>query len=296
MLKEIIKSIFLWGTNPLVLKNVVIKENKLKVSKKKLIDKYFPNDQLEIQFKTKSEIQINLQRQSRLTEYILLENFEEAELAFIRSFLNNGDIVFEIGANIGLHALEEACVVGTLGKVYAFEPSPQTFELLKRNILLNNFSNISAHNIGLSNKKSKMNLNVSKNYDAWNTLVDKIKLLNNSEIFEETVEVDLNTLDDFINENNIEKSKIKLIKIDVEGWEKFVIEGGHDFLVEYTPLLMVEFDENNTWAAGYTGQHLYDQIISYGYSIYRLENGKLISEPKRLHYPSQNLFALKNSN
>lgn len=293
MLKKILKDIFLAVTNPLVVKNIAIKEHRLQTAKNNLLGGYFSKNQSEIIFETKSGIKINLRKQNRLTEYILLDNFEESELNFISSYLKKGDIVFEIGANIGLHALEEAGAVGNSGKVYAFEPSPYTFEIFQKNILLNKFSNISAHNIGLSDRKSTMKLNVSKNYDAWNTLVDKTKLLNNKEIFDDTVEVKLNTIDDFIIEENIEKFRIKIVKIDVEGWEKFVIEGGHNLLTEYAPLLMIEFDENNTWAAGYTGQHLYDQITSYGYLIYKLENGTLINEPKRLHYPSQNLFALK---
>jgi hypothetical protein len=108
------------------------------------------------------------------------------------------------------------------------------------------------------------------------------------------MDVQVIRLDDWLNENNISKEQIALIKLDVEGWEKFVLNGASGFLREQSPVLMIEFDENNAWAAGYLCHDLYDNLSDRGYKLYALNNGKLQSEPKRLHYPSQNLFAVKD--
>lgn len=285
---------FLWLTDPLVRKNLGIKHFNVIYEKRKSLDAHFPENCSEKIFEIKKGIKIKLQKHNRLTAFILLENFEEPELEYVSHFLKEGDIVFEIGANIGLHALTEALVVGDNGKVFAFEPAPETFSLLQENIVLNGFTNIKAFNIGLSNTQAVSDLNISKNYDAWNTLVDKTKLPDNKDIFEKTVEVTLDTLDNFIEKNKIDSKKIAMIKIDVEGWEKFVLEGARCLLSDFAPLLMVEFDENNTWAAGYTGQDLYKKITEFGYSIFRLHDGYLFEEPIQLHYSSQNLFAVKS--
>ena len=134
MFRIILKKIFLWLTNPLVSKNLNIKHFISLNKKNKLLDFHYPENQTEKIFELKNGININLQKNSRLAAFILLENFEESELNFISNFLKEGDIVFEIGANIGLHALTEALAVGDTGKVYAFEPAPETFVLLKKNI------------------------------------------------------------------------------------------------------------------------------------------------------------------
>jgi hypothetical protein len=91
----------------------------------------------------------------------------------------------------------------------------------------------------------------------------------------------------------IKKEKIKLIKIDVEGWEKFVLTGGATFFKCYSPLVMVEFTEKNTFDAGYLVHEIYDIMLEFGYSWYRYKNNQLIPEDKRLHYPYDNLIAKK---
>jgi hypothetical protein len=58
---------------------------------------------------------------------------------------------------------------------------------------------------------------------------------------------------------------------------------------------MTEFDENNIRTADYLCHELYDLLISFIYKIYQLENGKLYNEEKKLRYPLQNLFALKDN-
>ena len=92
----------------------------------------------------------------------------------------------------------------------------------------------------------------------------------------------------------IEKDKISLIKIDVEGWEKFVLCGASHLLTNYSPVIIVEFTETNTFAAGYFVQDIYDLMERFGYEWFRYKEGKLIKESKQLHYPYDNLIATKN--
>src|SRR5206468_1237642 len=61
---------------------------------------------------------------------------QEAELEFFRAYLKPGDIVVDVGANIGETALTESLAVGNSGRVIAFEPHPRTFGFLKENLEL----------------------------------------------------------------------------------------------------------------------------------------------------------------
>jgi FkbM family methyltransferase len=288
-----LKKIFVALTNSIVKKNEAIKQHFHHLEKAKKWEVYFSNTD-DIVYKIEDDIKIHLNRTSRLTEFILFQHFEENEINFLYKFLREGDIVLEIGANIGLHALHEAKAEGNNGKVFAFEPVPSTHNTMLANLKLNAFTNIATYNVGLSSSKSQLEMNVSSNYDAWNTLVDQSKMVANASIFDSKIYVDLIKLDDFIIDENIDVKKISLVKIDVEGWEKFVLLGGANFLKNESPVLMIEFDENNTWAAGYLCHELYDLLVSFGYEIFTIVDGKLKPESKQLHYPSQNLIAIKN--
>ena len=59
---------------------------------------------------------------------------------------------------------------------------------------------------------------------------------------------------------------------------------------------ILEFTEENTFNAGYPVYDIYDKMLSYGYVWYRIVEGKLINEEKKLHYPYDNLIAIKNTN
>ena len=217
--------------------------------------------------------------------------FEESEIKFLRKFLKKGDTFIDIGANIGLYSIYASKIVNNNGKVIAFEPTPTTFERLRQNILLNNLTNIEANNMGLSNKKSVLKLHISTDgHDAWNSFAD----LDNIVISEE-INVNVDTLDSYINKKMIQN--IKLIKLDVEGWEKYVIEGAANLLKRKdAPVFMVEFTEANAFASGYYLGEIYDFMKNHGYSwySYNSELNSLILEKKKLHYPYENLIAIKN--
>ena len=62
--------------------------------------------------------------------------------ALVKRIVRNGDIVVDIGAHIGYYTLIFARLVGPKGKVFAFEPEPNNFNLLIKNIKINGYKNI----------------------------------------------------------------------------------------------------------------------------------------------------------
>ncbi len=239
-----------------------------------------------IQFDINEKVKIKLFRDSKLCELIYF-GFEKQEQLFVASVLNEGDYFIDIGANIGLFTLIAANIVGPNGRVIAFEPTPKTFSRLLENIELNQFKNIDAYNIGLSDFPKKLTFNISSNgYDAWNSFATS-----DFSILNEQIMVDVSTLDFEL--TKYDKSKIKLVKIDVEGWEKFVLKGGVEFIKNYSPQLLIEFTEENTFAAGYMVQEVYDLMVELGYKWYSIQETALVPAQKQLHYPYENLVAKK---
>jgi FkbM family methyltransferase len=244
------------------------------------------NENKFFEFNLDNNIKINLYKDSVLSR-LIYDGFEREETDYLIKTLKKGDIFVDIGTNIGLFSLLASKIVGDEGKVLCFEPAPLTFSRLQENISLNDFRNIDARNIGLSIEKAELTFYVSNNgYDAWNSFAQS-----QDNKLESSIQVPVSTLDFEL--KDIDKSKIKLVKIDVEGWEKFVLYGGKDFLVNYKPIVMVEFTEENTFNAGYPVYEIYDIMQGFGYEWYRISNGKLVKEVKKIHYPYDNLIAIK---
>lgn len=233
------------------------------------------------------DIKINLYKDSILARW-MFSGFEKDEAIFLKSVLRKGDVFVDAGSNIGYFSLPAAKFVGQEGKVIAFEPSPVTFKRLEENIRLNGFGNVMAVNKGLSDSEGELKLNISESgYDAWNTFASAT-----DNKFQASLSVKVSTLDNEL--KNVDKSRISLIKIDVEGWEKFVMLGGRDLFTNFSPAVMVEFTEANTYAAGYFVQEVYDILSGWGYQWFRFANGELSPEERKLHYPYDNLIATKD--
>jgi FkbM family methyltransferase len=237
-------------------------------------------------FELKNGVRIQLYVDSLLSK-LIYSGFETEEQDFINSTLKSGDIFVDIGANVGLFTLSAAKIVGNTGKVISFEPTPVTYERLGLNIAENSFMNVDSRNKGLGHEIANLNLNISDNgFDAWNSFV-----ITDSQKLKDSVTVEVSTLDLELAE--IDKSRITVVKIDVEGWEKFVLEGGKSFFINYSPIVLVEFTETNTLSAGYHVHEIFDLMVDYGYQWYRINNGELVIEKKRENYPYDNLIAIK---
>lgn len=251
---------------------------------------YLTANKKKILFKLDENLEIILHTDSILSRLIYL-GFEQYEISFIKKFLKQGDTFIDIGANIGLFTLIASQIIGEKGKILAFEPTPEIYKRLIENIDLNGLQNIETYNLGLSDRKALLSFNVSKDgYDAWNSFALNERL-NSSE----TIDIMADTLDSIIKRKNI--YIVNLIKIDVEGWEKFVLQGAKDLLEkDNSPTLLVEFTETNAFSAGYYLGELFDFVQSFGYDWYSFDakSNTFTKQIKKLHYLDENLIATKN--
>lgn len=155
-----------------------------------------------------------------------------------RYLVNPGDIIFDIGANIGWNTVFASFAVTPLGQVFSFEPDSKNFEILKKNIILNVLSNVTTVQKAASNKTEKSLLYLSKENFGNHILSPNYY---NTETHTNSVEVDTISIDDFISiHTQLESSKIKLIKIDVEGSESKVLAGASEFFKRHRPYVILE--------------------------------------------------------
>lgn len=166
--------------------------------------------------------------------------YEPFESELLIKNIKKGDIVIDVGANIGYYTLLFAKKVGENGKVYAFEPDPVSFAILKKNIKDNKFKNVEAFNMALSDKQEDLSLFISDENLGDHRLYDDHK------IERKKTTVKTKTLDLFFTDKEIEKTKISLIKIDTQGYEPFVIKGAQELIKNQKPILFFEY-----WVYGY---------------------------------------------
>jgi len=157
----------------------------------------------------------------------------EGELRLFHNVLRPGDVVLDVGANIGTHALGFAAMVGRQGRVFAFEPQPLVFNLLCANMALN-----SADNVRCLNKAAGLGgafINVPRSPpDLPNNFGDLSLRGPAAEAAAETDRVDLIPIDD------LDLPACRLIKADVQGMEAEVLRSAARTIAAHRPFLYVE--------------------------------------------------------
>lgn len=236
-------------------------------------------------------IKLYLYSDDILSHAIFVYKFETQELNFLSIYLQKGDHFIDIGCNFGLYSLVASKKVGREGKVFAFEPVSKTHERLERNIRLNRIKNITPTKAAISSTSCTMPMSISLDgHDAWNSLTKPAR----GEKFL-TEEVKTITLDDFVQENDLH-DKIKMIKIDVEGWECEVIKGAIKTLTsELSPVLQVEFSEPALEAAGTSSGNLIKLLAGFGYKMYKYsgKNNEMVEFEYHGEPLDRNLYAIK---
>ncbi len=175
----------------------------------------------------------------------LLGGFELGTLRLYKKLLGqkSGEIVLDIGANIGAHVLPLAClVVPRGGKVYAFEPTDFAYAKLLRNIMLN--PSVSEGIVPLQLMLVEEDgIPVDQEiYASW-PLVDGRELHpNHHGKLKTTRGATSLSLDSFVDIHNIQR--IDFIKLDVDGHEADVLKGATLSLQRFYPTLLMEWAPN----------------------------------------------------
>ena len=131
---------------------------------------------------------------------------EERTTALFKRVVRRGDVVLDLGANIGYFTLLAARLVGESGRVYAFEPEPMNFEYLKKNIAVNGYKNVLAYQKGVSGASGTAKLFVCPYDSGHHTInqpngIKKYRQKYSGEIRE--VEISIVALDDFLEAEDV---------------------------------------------------------------------------------------------
>jgi FkbM family methyltransferase len=205
------------------------------------------------------------------------ESYTEEQHFFSR-YLCPNDVVVDVGANIGFFTLISSILVGKYGKVYAIEPHPKIYKYLQGNIALNMVENVCTFNVALGSRNGVVKISNDKSDDRTSVVTD-----------DSGVTVPVRRLDQL----GIENDSISLLKIDVEGYEKFVIEGaGH--VLQKVQCIYFESIERHFLKFGYKLDDLLNVLTNHGFQILEVQGNKVWNiSPNCYPKTSKNLVAVR---
>ena len=161
--------------------------------------------------------------------------YEKDKLTVLMDILTGMDkaVVLDIGANIGNHTLAFATCAS---QVHAFEPVPETFRILQRNITRNHLPNVQAWNLALSDRQEKISIYLGKPGNMGMSSMEQ------KESSGAQVEITSVAGDGFLEKHDI--NRVDFMKIDVEGHEYFVILGLMETIRQCTPVITLEWNDS----------------------------------------------------
>jgi FkbM family methyltransferase len=165
--------------------------------------------------------------------------FEAAELRLICSRIPSGSTVFDVGANVGYVTIPLALAVGPSGRVWAFEPDAENVKRLSDNVALNRLNNVEIRQIAIGADDGKTDLYLSDD-PVFHTIAIHDERMPITDAYEmrKSVKVTLARLDTVWNQAG--SPDVDFVKIDVEGAELYVLEGGKHLIESCRPTLLIE--------------------------------------------------------
>ena len=196
--------------------------------------------------------------------------WEPAVTAMYRSSLRPGDVVVDVGANVGTHALLAAHLVGPTGHVHAIEASPWIHARLRRNLAANHVRNVTTYNFAATAEPGPVSvfLHEGSNLGGTTILASEAARLS----AEQEAVVEGRPLPDILPEAALLAAR--LIKIDVEGAEWLVVQGLREVLPRLRPDAEILVEVNPETLAGF-GATLEDFLRLFsdaGFTAFEIDN------------------------
>ena len=194
---------------------------------------------------------------------MLVDGYEKDATGLFERLVEPGMTVLDIGAHVGYYTLLAARGVGRQGRVHAFEPEPDNFALLQKNIQLNGYGQVSAHQCAVANSNGPARLLISALDTGCHSLYP------DSRPKQDSVEIQVTSLDTFLEEAGW--PQVDLIKLDVEGSELEVLAGMGRCLRQARDLkMLVEFCPHVLAFRGSRPEALVEALRAHQFQIHIL--------------------------
>jgi FkbM family methyltransferase len=206
---------------------------------------------------------------------ILRTGIWEPELwSSISATLPEGGVFLDVGAHIGYFSVKAARKVGKTGRVVAFEPNPETLNLLRDNVSANRAENVMVEPIACTDREQMLTLFAAAFFNTGRASLGRQNADFSRDGPPKEYTVRGRPIDDVVRELNL--TRVDVIKIDVEGAEVFVVKGAMNTLKRFHPKLIVEVIPAQLASLKSTPEDLIAAIKAAGYNHSRPINPEKI--------------------
>jgi FkbM family methyltransferase len=228
-------------------------------------------------------MKLDLQDPEQLKVYFYGHYHERYEAALVRRLLNDDEIFWDVGANVGYFTLVAATALAQRGQIVALEPGQNAYQRLTENVSLNPYRNIQTFPVAASDREGEAVLHVAGDIaDSSASLYPAGQTQVRQEVCR-TV-----SLDHLRRVQGLRPPH--LIKLDVEGAELAVLQGARDLISATPPLLLVEMEEKNLRAAGASREAIRQFLSPYGYRAAHLRKGRWYATADLQGVKGRNIF------
>jgi FkbM family methyltransferase len=187
--------------------------------------------------------------------------------------LNQPDkVIADVGANIGYYSIYFSKFLDPSAKIFAFEPSLEILPVLRKNLLVNNISNVKVLEVACSDHTGRDEFFLAEHHHESSLLKD---WSNNATAGTKTVVATI-TLDDFF-EKFSQGRYPDLIKMDIEGGGIYALKGCTNCIVKNRPFILIE---SHNPAEDQAVSHLLQQ---FNYEAYRSTDDKWVIHKDRIY-------------
>jgi len=194
------------------------------------------------------------------------------------NIIRPGMTVIDIGANVGVFTLAAAQLVGTAGRVIAFEPLPRNYRYLNANLALNAYENVVVEQMAVTNQDGMLEMHL---FGTDNLSVSNLVTGSGG-----TDMVACCRLDTYLRQHGIQQ--VDLVKIDVEGAEALVLEGMKGFMSQAGfPALVIEVHPDFLETVDSSARSVMKKLGELGYELtyLRRDGATRIEDPVAFEYP-----------
>ncbi len=196
----------------------------------------------------------------------LSDAYEKFERRLMATLAQPGDVAVDVGANLGLYTLLLARAVGDGGRVFAFEPDPENFELLRRNLERNGARNVVAERLAVADENGPLRLYLCErnrgDHRTWDSHDGR-----------PSIEIEAVRLDDYLDADRLgPEGRVDLVKMDVQGAEAQALAGMEGLLRRHSGVTLVtEFWPAGLVRAGAEPAAVLKRLGGLGFELYEID-------------------------
>lgn len=180
--------------------------------------------------------------------------FESLELDYFARAAAASKTVVDVGANIGLYSCVAATRLQPGGVVHAFEPIAENLAFLQRNVLNNNLTNVDVHEEAVGEEEGNLEIFVSDKLIGTHSAAKAYSHGNSS------VTVPMTSVDAFVESHGI--AQVDLLKIDVEGYDGYVLKGAIRTIARHKPTIFIEYYPEAMKECGFEPSHFAELLFA----------------------------------